>query len=81
MTSLMEHVVALSNSGLMTVKEASRSKPAVWRLNCPADSLEETLKKTNYLIATALGGSHAEEEEEEEVVVQAKGRRLVTVRE
>ena len=56
MTSLMEHVVALTNSGLMTLRAPVGQRKASWRLNAPAEQLEETLKKTNTLIANALGG-------------------------
>ena len=60
MTSLIEHMVALSNSGLMTVRVPTAAKRGMWRLNCHPDQLEDTLKKTNALVARALGGTGEE---------------------
>ena len=57
MTSLMENVMALSNSGLMGVKPAAGLKAASWRLNAPPDILEETLRNTHKLIANVLDPS------------------------
>jgi Cdc6-like AAA superfamily ATPase len=65
MTSLMEHAMALSSSGLMSVKKPSgvKQRVATWRLNAPPDVLEETLKNTHKLIANALGGPDDDDDE------------------
>lgn len=54
MASLVERVHALAQSGLMALKAATRSRPAVWRLNSPPDQLENTLRETNQVVASAL---------------------------
>ena len=82
MTSLMEHAMALSNSGLMSVKQPSgiKQRVATWKLNAPPDILEETLKHTNRLIANALGVSIDDGKDDVEIY-EAKRPRLVGVRE
>jgi Cdc6-like AAA superfamily ATPase len=82
MTSLMEHVMALSNSGLMSVKQPSGIKQRVgtWKLNAPPDILEETLKHTNRLIANALGVAMDDGFDDMDVK-ESKRSRLVDVRE
>ena len=54
MTSLMERLHALSHSGLVTLKAASKTKPVTWRLNAPPEQLEATLKQTSQVVASAL---------------------------
>jgi cell division control protein 6 len=56
MASLMEHALLLSNSGLMSVKLPSgiKQRVATWRLNGPVSKLEETLRYTTQLVASAL---------------------------
>ena len=48
-STLHEHIVALSSCGLMTVKKNGK-----WSLNAPAEHLQETLRHTSALIKTAL---------------------------
>ena len=56
-STMTQHVEALSSSGLMSLRLSKQRGETVtlWSLNCPAGQLEETLKKTNDLIASALG--------------------------
>ena len=60
-STMMEHVMALSNCGFMTVKSKGNQmnvvrSDMVWRLNNPVEKLQDTLMKTNAVIASALGG-------------------------
>ena len=61
--TMMEHVMALSNCGFMTLRSSKGNQTNVvrsdmfWRLNTPSERLQETLMKTNAVIASALGGS------------------------
>jgi Cdc6-like AAA superfamily ATPase len=54
MTSIMEHLISLSNSGLVSVRPPSGMKKGTWRLNCPPDQLGATLCKVNDLVASAI---------------------------
>ena len=61
-STMMEHVMALSNCGFMTLKSKGSNQVNVvrsdmfWRLNTPSEKLQDTLMKTNAVIAYALGG-------------------------
>ena len=62
-STMMEHVMALSNCGFMTLKSKGNQINVVrsdmfWRLNTPSERLQDTLMKTNAVIASALGAEH-----------------------
>jgi origin recognition complex subunit 1 len=68
---MLEHVTSLVHCGLMTVKGSgsgagSRATKSsiLWRLNCPFEQLQETLKKTTSLIARAVGGNDSSDDED-----------------
>ena len=82
MTSVMEHAVALSNSGLMNVKQPSgtgKNRVATWRVCGPPDLLEQALTFTNDLIAHALGHEGSKEEADDQPL--EKRQRTVGIRE
>jgi len=82
LSTMMEHVTALVHSGLMTIKTAKSGTPmpassgslatvkgnVLWRLNCPFEQLQETLKKTRGLVARALGGADSEDDDDEGIM-------------
>ena len=53
-SSLVEQAVALSQCGLIQLKDPGKGRLGTWRLQVPAEALRATLNQTNALIATAL---------------------------
>jgi Cdc6-like AAA superfamily ATPase len=60
LSAVIDHVTALSHSGLMTIRTCKSQigrGSVLWRLNSPAEKLEETLSQTHSLVANALGST------------------------
>ena len=55
-SSLLDQAVALSQCGLIGMRDPAKGRLGVWRLLVPAEALKTTLVNTNALIAKALIG-------------------------
>ena len=56
-SAILDQAVALSQCGLIALRDATKGRMGTWKLQIPPQALKHTLTATNSLIASALANN------------------------